>query len=322
MIHYVPPEAYGRVGDLGGPPPAPSTGLGRQPPQTKQSSLGGLARFGKGMVRARSAPGKDREVSGAAPAGTFVGDGTPVTGTHQGSIAGALGWGSGAFGGGRKRAPSPGKKGSSTSDSGSRNTSVPSTPLPQQNKFLHDVALVDEPQVMTPGLEETLASASLQRRVTPSTPGATTPATGSTTPILGAGPGLVSLPARGPASMPAPLLSEAVLLERGRRKLAAQGADPTSMSAANLRLAGAGVNVSQLPSRSTTPAGSFRGESVPPAVTAGNLAVRTPSAGGQARAKGNAFKSLSTTKPLPQEARLGLTSADTTAADDQAGPST
>lgn len=335
MLHYVPPEAAGKVGDLNGPPPAPSAGLGRQP-ESKQSSLGGIAstvgRLGKGMVRSRSAPGKDREgSSGAAPPGTFVGDGTPVTGTNAGTLGGALGWGSGAFGGGgRKRLASPRKNSTPTPISASaplgsrKGTPVPTTPVtpihPESPVVIGGATVVDEPQSMTPLTEDapTMRPASFVRHTTS---GANTPATGSTTPILAATPG-PAFGGRGGSSVP--LLSDAVLVERGRRKLVAQGADPAGMSAANLRLAGAGFNVSQPSSRSATPVG-FRldpaagGGGAAGTVTASNegaapppqqLTTRSQSSSGQPRQKGGAFKSLSTSKPLPQEARLGRTGAD------------
>ncbi|GAA5958047.1 hypothetical protein JCM8115_001112 [Rhodotorula mucilaginosa] len=350
MLHYVPPEAAGKVGDLNGPPPAPSTGLGRQP-QSKQSSLGGIAstvgRLGKGMVRSRSAPGKDREgSSGAAPPGTFVGDGTPVTGTNAGTLGGALGWGSGAFGGGgRKRSASPRKNSTPTPISASaplgsrKSTPIPTTPVtpvnPESPVVIGGATVVDEPQSMTPVTEDApTRPASVVRNTTS---GANTPATGSTTPILAAAPG-PPLGIRGGTTIP--LLSDAVLVERGRRKLVAQGADPAGVSAANLRLAGAGLNVSQPPSRSATPAGLLRLDPVaggagatgtiaassggaappppPPQVT-----TRSQSSSGQPRQKGGAFKSLSTSKPLPQEARLGRTAAETKGEtpDVEAGPS-
>jgi hypothetical protein len=351
MLHYVPPEAAGKVGDLNGPPPAPSTGLGRQP-QSKQSSLGGIAstvgRLGKGMVRSRSAPGKDREgSSGAAPPGTFVGDGTPVTGTNAGTLGGALGWGSGAFGGGgRKRSASPRKNSTPTPISASaplgsrKSTPIPTTPVtpvnPESPVVIGGATVVDEPQSMTPVTEDApTRPASVVRNTTS---GANTPATGSTTPILAAAPG-PPLGIRGGTTIP--LLSDAVLVERGRRKLVAQGADPAGVSAANLRLAGAGLNVSQPPSRSATPAGLLRldpvaggagatgtiaassGGAAPPPPPPPQVTTRSQSSSGQPRQKGGAFKSLSTSKPLPQEARLGRTAAETKGEtpDVEAGPS-
>ena len=349
MLHYVPPEAAGKVGDLNGPPPAPSAGLGRQP-QSKQSSLGGIAstvgRLGKGMVRSRSAPGKDREgSSGAAPPGTFVGDGTPVTGTNAGTLGGALGWGSGAFGGGgRKRSASPRKNSTPTPISASaplrsrKGTPIPTTPVtpvnPESTVVIGGATVVDEPQSMTPATEDApTRPASVVRNTTS---GANTPATGSTTPILAATPA-PAFGGRGGTTIP--LLSDAVLVERGRRKLVAQGADPATMSAANLRLAGAGLNVSQPPSRSATPVALLRLDSVAGgagatgivAASSGGAALppppqlvtRSQSSSGQPRQKGGAFKSLSTTKPLPQEGRLGKTAADTKGEtpDVEAGPS-
>lgn len=306
MLHYVPPEAYGRVGDLGGPPPAPSAGLGRQPLQTKQSTLGGLARLGKGMVRARSVPGKERDASGAATPALSAGEAAPSAGQHQGAVAGALGWTSAAFGG-RKRSASPAKQGTSASDPvaapARRLSDQPKTPQTDSKRFLDEPAMmVDEPQAILATTEEAPANPSILRRLTATTPGATTPATGSTTPVLGTG---------------FPLLSDAVLVERGRRKLVAQGADTANVTAANLRRAGAGL--SQPPTRSSTPVGAFRDESVAgmtalPASTRQEggvqIATRIPSGGGQSRQKGTAFKSLSTTsKPLPQEVRLGKPAA-------------
>ncbi|KAI5480581.1 f-box protein pof6 [Pseudohyphozyma bogoriensis] len=84
-----------------------------------------------------------------------------------------------------------------------------------------------------------------------------------------------------PATRPPPLLHDAVLLERGRRLLVAQGADPNALP--NLRLA---APRSQPPSRSgtPTPGGS-------------NRLVVPPPAGTSAR-KG-AFKSPALNTPLP-----------------------
>ncbi|GAA5984132.1 hypothetical protein JCM10908_006062 [Rhodotorula pacifica] len=337
MVHYVPPEAAGLVGDLGGPPPAPSTGLGRQPLlQSKQSSLGGIAgtvgRLGKGIVRSRSAPGKDREGSGAAPSGTFVGDGTPVTGTNPGTVSGALGWGANAFGGGRKRSASPGKKSSSnpaSAPAGSRNgTPGATTPtIPHSKAFLGITPIVDEPQVMTPANEN--GPVSLLRKTTAETPGAMTPVTAPTTPILAATPGPPGA-TRGATATTIPLLSEAVLVERGRRKLVAQGANLANVSATDLRLAGAGLSVSRPHSRSATPKGIARGDTAVTGPATGAVsggeseipaASRTQSTSGQARQKGGAFKSPSAERPLPQQVRLGKTSGADAGKGNEAGPS-
>lgn len=95
-----------------------------------------------------------------------------------------------------------------------------------------------------------------------------------------------------------PLLSDAVLLERGRRMLVAQGVDPTALP--NLRLA---TPRSQPPSRSGTPPGP------------GRLVVPPPQTGAQAK-KGS-FKSPPLAAPIPlrhQSAAAIQTLASTSAA--------
>lgn len=107
-------------------------------------------------------------------------------------------------------------------------------------------------------------------------------------------------PAPGAYSRPAPpLLSDAVLLERGRRMLVSQGANPSTLP--NLRLASPR---SQPASRSSTPTPS--GGPVPPAVAAGRLVVPPQTAGGAPIKKGSSFKSPPLVSPIPIRHPAGL----------------
>ncbi|BGP32530.1 hypothetical protein JCM10296v2_004311 [Rhodotorula toruloides] len=330
MRYYIPEEASSRLTDLPGPPPAPSTGLGRQPPQTKPTLAGGIAntvgRIGKGMVpRSRSAPGKNRAAEAGAGQ-SMMGDGTPVTGSGGGSVAGALGFGGGAFGGARRRSASPGA-GAGAKASAPQTTRFAANPTvyappvaPGTDSSFTGKPIVQEPASLDHSSAASTAQTppapiSILRRQSPAASGSTTSA--STVPASSLPPPETSLPVHAPTPIAAtsafPRLSDAVLVERGRRKLVAQGANPSSLSAAEcIAAAGTGAVGSQPGSRAATPSGAGRvgsmSEAVGTSAAAGGggagLATRTPSGGGQPRTKGAAFKSVAVRRPLPQEGRV------------------
>ncbi|KAK4335092.1 hypothetical protein RTBOTA2_003860 [Rhodotorula toruloides] len=334
MRYYIPEEASSRLTDLPGPPPAPSTGLGRQPPQTKPTLAGGIAntvgRIGKGMVpRSRSAPGKNRAEAGAGQ--SMMGDGTPVTGSGGGSVAGALGFGGGAFGGGRRRSASPGAGPGAKASAGqtTRFAANPTVYTPPATAGA-DSSFTGKPIVQEPAsLDHSPAGSNAQtppapisilRRQSPAASGSTTPvSTVPSSPLpLPSSENALHAPTPLSATTAFPRLSDAVLVERGRRKLVAQGANPSSLSAAEcIAAAGTGAVGSQPGSRSATPSGVGRVGSMSEAVGttatgAGGggaiLATRTSSGGGQPRAKGAAFKSVAVGRPLPQEGRVAAQS--------------
>lgn len=339
MRYYIPEEASSRLTDLPGPPPAPSAGLGRQPAQAKPTLAGGIAstvgRIGKGMVpRSRSAPGKNRD-AGAGQSVMMMGDGTPVTGTGGGSVAGALGFGSGPFGG-RKRSASPGGGQAGRASAAGQATRFAASPTVYTPPLTPgvDASFTGKPMVQEPAsLEQGLAGSTAQppapvsilRRQSPHASGSTTPVSTVPSSPLPAAESPLAAPTPAASAVatsprtPLPRLSDAVLVERGRRKLVAQGANPSNLSAAELIAAagaGAGAAGSQPGSRSATPSGVGRaGGSMSEAVGTGAgaggaggggamLATRTPSGGGQPRVKGAAFKSVAVGRPLPQEGRV------------------
>lgn len=347
MRYYIPEEASSRLTDLPGPPPAPSAGLGRQPAQAKPTLAGGIAstvgRIGKGMVpRSRSAPGKNRD-AGAGQSVMMMGDGTAVTGTGGGSVAGALGFGSGPFGG-RKRSASPGGGQAGRASAAGQATRFAASPTVYTPPLTPgvDASFTGKPMVQEPAsLEQGPAGSTAQppapvsilRRQSPAASGSTTPVSTvpssplpAAEPPLGAPTPAASAIASSPR-MPLPRLSDAVLVERGRRKLVAQGANPSNLSAAELiAAASAGAVGSQPGSRSATPSGIGRaGGSMSEAVGTGSgtgagaggggggamLATRTSSGGGQSRVKGAAFKSVVVGRPLPQEGRIAAQAAST-----------
>ncbi|BGO91829.1 hypothetical protein NBRC10512v2_004103 [Rhodotorula toruloides] len=321
MRYYIPEEASSRLTDLPGPPPAPSTGLGRQPPQTKPTLAGGIAntvgRIGKGMVpRSRSAPGKNRAEAGVGAGQSLMGDGTPITGSGGGSVAGALGFGGG---GGARRLAAAGQ----TTRFAANPTVYTSPATPGPNSSFTGKPIVQEPASLDHSAAASTAQTppapiSILRRQSPAASGSTTPV--STVPSSPLPPTETALHAPTPTSATSafPRLSDAVLVERGRRKLVAQGANPSSLSAAEC-IAAAGTVGSQPGSRAATPSGAGRVGSMSEAVgtsAAGGgaggggagLATRTPSGGGQPRAKGAAFKSVAVGRPLPQEGRVAAQS--------------
>ncbi|GAA5907042.1 hypothetical protein JCM5296_006575 [Sporobolomyces johnsonii] len=365
MLHYIPPEAYGKVGNLSGPPPAPSALLAHQAKQQQSSSTsstkgmgiaGAVGRFGKGMVRSRSAPGKPRErenSGGVAPGvgNTMMGDGTPILGSGGVGIAGALGVSMGAFGGGRKRSASPaaaasGNNSSSASTPTTASTrfatpkvvdfaqsppsDAPATPLigTTATASVTGQPEVSEPQPLALIRERSRSDSDPSPAHPTSTAAKTMPASApspSLPPILrrpspnpSPSASTVPSPTQSPSShasplpLPAPsLLSDAVLLERGRRVLLAQGADPSQLNSMNLRRVGAAH--SQPGSRSATPAPPTASASASTSVS-GHLTPATNevseergggrSASAGTRTKGTAFKSPPVGgRPLPYEAR-------------------
>lgn len=101
MLHYIPPEAYGKVGNLSGPhpPPAPSAHIAQQSKQKSSTSKGGIvgAVRGIGIGKSRSAPGQRRS---GDKSGSNSGTTTPKEDPTVEASSGPLGAVFGAFGGG------------------------------------------------------------------------------------------------------------------------------------------------------------------------------------------------------------------------------
>ncbi|GAA5958090.1 hypothetical protein JCM21900_003583, partial [Sporobolomyces salmonicolor] len=366
MLHYIPPEAYGKVGNLSGPPPAPSALLAHQAELQQHSSssyptrgmgiAGAVGRVGKGMARSRSAPGKSRvrENSGGVAPGvgnTMMGDGTPVQGSGGVGIAGALGVSMGAFGGGRRRSASPAGAVSGNVSSSADTPTTASTRFATP-KVVDFAQLPSSSSPASPGVTAASAASSIsgqpyvsepqplslirERSRSESDPSHAHP-TSTTVKSLPASAPSLSLPpilrhpspnsSASASTLPSPaqntsphaipfplptssLLSDAVLLERGRRVLLAQGADPSQLNLLNLRRVGAAR--SQPGSRSATPApgaalasgsGSGSGHLTPASEVGDERGGRSASASGT-RPKGTAFKSPVGGRPLPHEGRV------------------
>ncbi|GAA6031046.1 hypothetical protein NBRC10512_007627 [Rhodotorula toruloides] len=220
MRYYIPEEASSRLTDLPGPPPAPSTGLGRQPPQTKPTLAGGIAntvgRIGKGMVpRSRSAPGKNRAEAGRRGR-TWVWWGCVRGRKEEERVA----WcGTKAAAGQTTRFAANPTVYTSPATPGP-NSSFTGKPIVQEPASLDHSAAASTAQ--TPP-----APISILRRQSPAASGSTTPV--STVPSSPLPPTETALHAPTPTSATSafPRLSDAVLVERGRRKLVAQGANPS-----------------------------------------------------------------------------------------------
>ncbi|GAA5979689.1 hypothetical protein JCM5350_003814 [Sporobolomyces pararoseus] len=291
MTYYIPPEAYGKVGNLSGPPPAPSAHIAQQAKQKSSSSKGGIVgAVGRiSMGRSRSAPGQRRSGDKSGNySGTTTPKEEPFSESASTTSSGPLGGVFGAFGGGggngsKKRGSSPSPK-VAASDSPSPqvldfatadSTSSSSTP--------QTVSLTGQPQVEEPQPLDSINESSV-------------PASSSSqpTPLSIRPPTTPGLPS---AALPSPsLLSDAVLLERGRRAMIAKGTDPAQLNLVNLRLSGAAR--SQPPSRSSTPAPTTAG-SDPSSST--NVPERS---GSGARAPRGAFKSPAQMSALPQAAKV------------------
>ncbi|GAA6022866.1 hypothetical protein JCM11491_007023 [Sporobolomyces phaffii] len=251
MTYYIPPEAQGRVGNLSGPPPAPSAHIAQQAKQKSSSSKGGIVgAVGRISIgRSRSAPGQRRsgDKSGSNSGSTTPKE-EPVGEAPSGS--GPLGGVFGAFGGNKKRSASP-----------SRPAGTPTSPSARAVDFADEPNAAQTPPMTTsltgePQVEEPVPLDSIDETVPPkSTPTPSHPPT-VTRPSTASTPGSAPLPSPS-------LLSDAVLLERGRRLMVAKGSDPSQLSLANLRLTGA--TRSQPGSRSNTPAPTTRGAFKTPA---------------------------------------------------------
>lgn len=224
---YIPPEAVGRMG----PPPAPSTGAatkGATTPSTQKSGMFG--RFGKQMVRSRSAPGKSRSASGV-DSGSGSGSDSKAT-TPTGSVTPTT-------------VLSPGS----------------ATPLTAEP------AGMTEPESLTNIAEDpTVGDAAGRPSILKKTDAVGSPAPGGqekAVTIATSAPTTAGTPPLAAAGTKVPgLLSDAILLERGRRLLVAEGADPKALPP--MRLA----TSSRPASRSATPSGGVRVLSVPTPTTA------------------------------------------------------
>ncbi|GAA5950519.1 hypothetical protein JCM3765_000516 [Sporobolomyces pararoseus] len=286
MTYYIPPEAYGKVGNLSGPPPAPSAHIAQQAKQKSSSSKGGIVgAVGRiSMGRSRSAPGQRRSGDKSGNnSGTTTPKEEPVGESASNTNSGPLGGVFGAFGGGsgsKKRGSSPSPKLAASDSPGPQApdsaTSDPTStsPTPQI------VSLTGQPQVEEPQPLDAINESSVpaQSSSQPTSLSIRPPTT----------PGLSS------AALPSPsLLSDAVLLERGRRAMIAKGSDAAQLNLVNLRLSGAAR--SQPPSRSGTPVPTTAGSDP------SNLPERSASG---ARAPRGAFKSPAQMSALPQAAKV------------------
>ncbi|GAA5874390.1 hypothetical protein JCM16303_005838 [Sporobolomyces ruberrimus] len=295
MTYYIPPEAQGRVGHLSGPPPAPSALIAQQVKQKSTSSKGGIVgAVGRISIgRSRSAPGQRRS---GDKSGTSSGTTTPKddNGGNLSSIGGGgpLGGVFGAFGGGgggsgsKKRSQSPSQ----------RTVPLPDTNTPRavdsatfdQSPTIPTTSLTGQPQV-----EEPQSLDSIDETVSP------VPTTSSSShPPPAVRPSTAANLNAAPAPSPS-LLSDAVLLERGRRLMIAKGSDPSQLSLANLRLSG--VTRSQPGSRSNTPVPAS------PSTQEGSTGGDVRSASASSRAPRGAFKTPTpSVSALPQAAKVTM----------------
>ncbi|GAA5945069.1 uncharacterized protein JCM15063_001649 [Sporobolomyces koalae] len=294
MMHYIPPEARGKVGNLSGPPVAPSAHIAQQAKQKSGPKKGGIGivnAVGRiSMGRSRSAPGQPRRSgdksatsSGAstpkeegAGVGTnkFMGDGTPVTGSNGGGLSGVFGpFGGG--GGGKKRSQSPSR------------ANTPSTPRAVDNAPAAETpAITDQPQVEEPqSLEPIDETVPVKANSTP----APVPPVHRASSVLH-------------APLPSPsLLSDAVLLERGRRMMIASRSQPVS--------------------RSHTPVSTSANNAGPSSSHPSSSLIGADRSESGTRPKGGAFKSPATQlSALPQASKVAkekqkaVESKETTAA--------
>lgn len=254
---YIPPEAVGRLG----PPPAPSAGAATKTTSTGAKS-GMFGRFGKQMVRSRSAPGKARTSSGVE------------SGTGSGSDS---------------KATTP--RSTTPSVVLSPESSTPLTAEP---------AGMTEPELLTNIAEDAAADCGAGRpSVLMKAEGAASAGAPDKAVTIAGGTPTPPLSAAGP-KVPG-LLSDAILLERGRRLLVAEGADPKALPP--MRLA----TPSRPASRSATPSGVARVLSVPTPTTAqatAQVSGLMPMSG-QVKGPKGAFKSPTLQGPIPVRVQPG-----------------
>ncbi|KAL8287495.1 hypothetical protein RQP46_003353 [Phenoliferia psychrophenolica] len=238
---YIPPEAVGRLGGAG-PPPAPSATAFKAP--AKSGSFGGSLTAGAGISNAVGQL-KGMVRSRSAPGKSRSSDGV-----------------------------TSGVAGSDVAPSKDASTSTPSITTTGGAATVQ----VAEPESLALIRERSGSDSSDTTDVASSSA-----ATATDAPLGILAPANLIRPSSDPPhTRPAPpLLSDAVLLERGRRMLVAQGVDPTALP--NLRLA---APRSQPPSRSGTPPGP------------GRLIVPAPSQPVGATKKGS-FKSPPLAAPIP-----------------------
>ncbi|GAA5913632.1 uncharacterized protein JCM6883_004029 [Sporobolomyces salmoneus] len=285
MQHFIPPEAYGRVGNLAGPPPAPSAHIAQQAKQKSSSSKGGIVgAVGRiSMGRSRSAPGQRRNGDKSA---SSSGSTTPKEETSGETTSSSLGGVLGAFGGGggnRKRSlsPAPTSPNPRVVDFASTSAESGSTTTTSQSASLTGQPQVEEPQPLD-SINETEA-----------------PTASSSSQPLSVNTRRLSTPGVSNAPLPSPsLLSDAVLLERGRRAMIAKGSDPAQLNLANLRLAG--TSRSQSGPRNNAPIATTA-TSLGAASQATNEAEMSSSG---TRAPRGAFKSPAQMSALPQAAKV------------------
>lgn len=165
----------------------------------------------------------------------------------------------GAFGGGnvgsKKRTPSPSTSKPLASPSGPRASDFATAASPSTTAGTttpRSSSVTGQPQVEEP---QSLAAID-ETSQAPSPSSASAPHSASMPPVVVRPVASIATPPGGaapPPPLPSPsLLSDAVLVERGRRALIAKGTDPATLNLTNLRLAGATTR-SQPGSRSSTP---------------------------------------------------------------------